>query len=299
MPNIAARAHAEWLPGMVKAALEDSGLAPAAITAVAATTGPGLIGGLLVGSCFARGWAIAQGKPFYAVNHLQGHALSVRLEQDVPFPYLLLLVSGGHSQLLVVESCQQMHLLGTTRDDAAGEAFDKVARMLGLPFPGGVALEKAARDGDADAVPLPLPLQGKPGCDFSFSGLKNAVRVWLEANPATTPQAVANMAAAFQRMAARHLAVQTGRAVEAARIRWPALGTLAVAGGVASNHTVREALQAVCARHSLRWIAPSPLLCTDNAAMIAWAALERRETGDKGDALDVLCRARWPLAQSL
>jgi N6-L-threonylcarbamoyladenine synthase len=248
-----------------------------------------------VGSSFARGLAIAQGKPFYAVNHLQGHALSVRLEQEVAFPYLLLLVSGGHSQLLVVENHERMHLLGTTRDDAAGEAFDKVAKMLGLSFPGGVALEKAATAGDANAVPLPLPLQGKPGCDFSFSGLKNAVRVWLEANPATTPQAAANVAAAFQRIAARHLAVQTGKAVEVAKTRWPALTTLAVAGGVASNRAVRESLQAVCTRHSLHWVAPAPLLCTDNAAMIAWAALERLKAGDTGDALGVPCRARWPV----
>jgi N6-L-threonylcarbamoyladenine synthase len=295
VPNIAARAHGAYIDTLVRQTVATAAIAPAKITAIAATTGPGLVGGLLVGASYAKGLAIGLSKPFYAVNHLQGHALSVRLVADVPFPYLMLLVSGGHSQLCVVEGVTTFYPLGSSLDDAAGEAFDKVAKMLGLGFPGGVAVEKAARDGNPDAVLLPEPLLTKKGYDFSFSGLKNAVRLAVMAAPPLNEATKADIAASFQRTAAHHLARRTERAAVFAKTGWPALSALAVVGGVAANQTVRSALEDVSSRQGLRLIFPPPVLCTDNAAMIAWAALERYQTGDAGDTLETVCRPRWPL----
>lgn len=291
VPEVAARAHLAHLPGMVARVLAAAGVAPAALAGVAATSGPGLIGGLVVGSGFGKGVALAHGVPFVAVNHLEAHALSATLpwldEGGAGFPFLLLLVSGGHSQCVAVEGLGRYRLLGTTRDDAVGEAFDKAAKLLGLPWPGGPALERLAEDGDARAVPLPRPMLGREGCDFSFSGLKTAV-----AQAAGKGFAPADIAASFQAAAAESLA---DRATRAAAML-PGATALVVAGGVAANRTVRAALQGVAARAGLRFLAPPLRLCTDNAVMVAWAGLRRLEAG-LPDGLDHAPRPRWPLAE--
>ena len=297
VPEIAARAHAEAMDGLARAALEESGLTLADIDAIAATSGPGLIGGVMAALMTAKGLALGSGKPLIAVNHLEGHALSPRLSEPLDFPYLLLLVSGGHTQLLVAEAVGTYHRLGSTLDDAAGEAFDKTAKVLGLGFPGGPALERCAASGNARRFDLPTPLKGKPGCDFSFAGLKTAARqIWdrLE-NPAE--QDKADLAASVQAAIAASLANRTGRALALFSERYPDVATprpLVVAGGVAANKTVRTALEAEADRHGFRLIAPPMKWCTDNAAMIALAGLEKLERGQT-DELDAPARARWPL----
>jgi N6-L-threonylcarbamoyladenine synthase len=291
VPEIAARTHLAYLPAMVARVLAQAGTAPARLAGVAATSGPGLIGGLIVGSGFGKGVALAQGIPFVAVNHLEAHALSATLPWieggPAVFPFLLLLVSGGHTQCVAVEGLGRTRLLGTTLDDAAGEAFDKAAKLLGLPWPGGPALERLATEGDAAAVPLPRPMLGRAGCDFSFSGLKTAV-----AQAVAKGFAPADIAASFQRAAAESLA---DRATHAA-LALPEATALVVAGGVAANRTVRAALLAVAARAGLRFLAPPPRLCTDNAVMVAWAGAWRLAAG-LADGLDHAPRPRWPLAE--
>ena len=287
VPEIAARAHVEALGPLVEAALADAGLAIADVDAIAATAGPGLIGGVMVGLLMAKGLALAAGRPLIAVNHLEGHALSPRLaDPDLAFPYLLLLASGGHCQLLLVEGVGRYRRLATTIDDAAGEAFDKTAKLLGLGFPGGPAVERAAAAGDAAAVPLPRPLVGTAEPHFSFAGLKSAV---LRARDAGT-HSVADIAASFQQAAVDCLVDRTRRALRHA----DGATALVVAGGVAANRAVRGALQDVARTHGLRFVAPPGWLCTDNAAMIAWAGCERFAAG-LTDPLDVPARARWPL----
>jgi N6-L-threonylcarbamoyladenine synthase len=291
VPEIAARAHLLHLPGMAARVLAEAGLAAGDLAGVAATSGPGLIGGLIVGSGFGKGIALACGLPFVAVNHLEAHALSATLPWleggPAEMPYLLLLVSGGHSQCVAVEGLGRYRLLGTTRDDAVGEAFDKAAKLLGLPWPGGPALERLAEGGDAAAVPLPRPMLGRPGCDFSFSGLKTAV-----AQAVAKGFAPADIAASFQAAAAESLA---DRAAHAAAMV-PEATALVVAGGVAANRRVRAALQAVAAEAGLRFLAPPPRLCTDNAVMVAWAGLRRLAAG-LADPLEHAPRPRWPLAE--
>jgi N6-L-threonylcarbamoyladenine synthase len=296
VPEIASRAHIEHLDGLVAEALAEAGLELDDLDAIAATAGPGLIGGVMVGLMTAKALAYATGKPLIAVNHLEGHALSVRISEDVPFPYLLLLVSGGHCQFLIVEGVGRYRRLGTTIDDAAGEAFDKTAKLLGLGYPGGPAIERIAKQGDAMRFSLPLPLKGKPGCDFSFSGLKTAVRLALEscgANPGE--QDKADLAASFQRTV---MAVILDRAKNAIALFDAAHGAsgkhFVVAGGVAANATLREGLVNLAADHGMRFTAPPMKLCTDNGAMIAWAGLERFRLGMIDD-LDAPARARWPL----
>ncbi|WP_076068791.1 tRNA (adenosine(37)-N6)-threonylcarbamoyltransferase complex transferase subunit TsaD [Sphingomonas montana] len=290
VPEIAARAHVEMLMPLVEGALADAGCTLADVDAVAATAGPGLIGGVMVGLVTGKALALAAGKPLIAVNHLEGHALSPRLsDPDLAFPYLLLLVSGGHCQLLFVEGVDRYRRLATTIDDAAGEAFDKTAKLLGLGFPGGPAVEIAARRGDARKVPLPRPLLGSPEPHFSFAGLKSAV---LRARDAGTHQPD-DIAAAFQQAVVDCLVDRTRRAME----RVDGATALVVAGGVAANGAVRSALSALAAAGGLRFVAPPLWLCTDNAAMIGWAGAERHAAG-LFDPLDIAARPRWPLDPS-
>ncbi|MGE3933776.1 MAG: tRNA (adenosine(37)-N6)-threonylcarbamoyltransferase complex transferase subunit TsaD [Rhodospirillaceae bacterium] len=296
VPEIAARAHLGALDGLIRQALAEAGIGFDGIDAVAATAGPGLIGGLLVGVMTGKGIAAARGLPFLAVNHLEGHALTARLTDGLEFPYLLLLVSGGHCQLLAVEGVGRYRRLGTTVDDAAGEAFDKVAKMLGLGYPGGPAVERAARDGDPARFPLPRPMLRRPGCDFSFSGLKTAVRQTVAALPPGPLAArdVADVCAAFQAAVADVVADRCANAIAAFRGMHRFAGALVVAGGVAANGGLRAALTALAAREGLPFVAPPPRLCTDNATMIAWAGVERLRLG-QADPLDAPARPRWPL----
>ena len=294
VPEIAARAHLRQLEPMIDAALRQTGLGLSAMDAVAATAGPGLIGGLMVGVMYAKAMAAARSVPFLAINHLEGHALTARLTDDVAFPYLLLLVSGGHTQLLLVCGVGDYRRLGTTIDDAAGEAFDKSAKLLGLGFPGGPALETLARGGHAARFSLPRPMKGRAGCDFSFSGLKTAVRQAAQGLRSDDVAARADLAAAVQTAIADCLADRTRNAVRMARASHAGLARLVVAGGVAANGAVREALARLCAEEQLNFVAPPLALCTDNAAMIAWAGIERRRLGLESP-LDFAPRPRWPL----
>lgn len=289
VPEIAARAHLERIDGLVAQALDEAGLGLADLDGIAATGGPGLIGGVMVGVMTAKALAFAHDKPFIAVNHLEGHALSVRLTEPVEFPYLLLLVSGGHCQLLTVRGPGDFTRLGTTIDDAAGECFDKTAKLLGLGFPGGPAVEKAAVGGDPRRFALPRPMWRKPGCDFSFSGLKTAVRLAVEKLPAGDPQAIADLCASFQRTVGDVFADRCANALALA----PS-STLVVAGGVAANVYLRGRLEEIAASHGAILVAPPVRLCTDNGAMIAWAGAERLRLGQV-DALDFRPRPRWPL----
>ena len=289
VPEIAARAHLERIDGLLAQALDEAGVGLADLDAIAATGGPGLIGGVMVGVMTAKALAFAHDKPFIAVNHLEGHALSVRLTEPVSFPYLLLLVSGGHCQLLTVRGPGDFTRLGTTIDDAAGECFDKTAKLLGLGFPGGPAVEKAAEGGDPRRFALPRPMWRKPGCDFSFSGLKTAVRQTVEKLPADDPRAVADLCASFQRTVGDVFADRCANALALA----PS-STLVVAGGVAANVYLRGRLEDVAAAHGARLVAPPVRLCTDNGAMIACAGVERLRLGQV-DALDFRPRPRWPL----
>jgi N6-L-threonylcarbamoyladenine synthase len=289
VPEIAARAHLERIDGLVTQAMDEAGLSFSELDGVAATGGPGLIGGVMVGMMTAKALAFAHEKPLIAVNHLEGHALSVRLTENVSFPYLLLLVSGGHCQLLVVRGPGDYRRLGTTIDDAAGECFDKTAKLLGLGFPGGPAIERAAVGGDPQRFTLPRPMWRKPGCDFSFSGLKTAVRQTVEKLPQGDARAVADLCASFQRTVGD---VFADRCANALAIE--PMDTLVVAGGVAANLYLRGRLEEVAARHGARLVAPPVKLCTDNGAMIAWAGIERLRLG-RTDALDFAPRPRWPL----
>ena len=294
VPEIAARAHLGRLDRLVLRALKEAAVTLAEIDAVAAAAGPGLIGGLIVGTMMAKGVAWAAGKPFIAVNHLEAHALSVRLTDDVAFPYLLLLVSGGHCQLLVCAGVGRYTRLGATLDDAAGEAFDKTAKLIGLGYPGGPAIERAAQGGDPRRFALPRPLAGRPGCDFSFSGLKTAVRrIALERDPLDARDR-ADLAASIELAICEALCDRTANAIAWFRRHQPAGRSLVVAGGVAANTRLRHRLAALAHSSELGFVAPPASLCTDNAAMIAWAGLERLRLG-LVDGLDAAPRPRWPL----
>jgi len=285
VPEIAARAHAERIAPMIAEVMEEAGMELPDLSAIAATAGPGLIGGVMVGLVSAKALAMASDIPLIAVNHLEGHALSPRLvDETLEFPYLLLLVSGGHCQILRCEGVGQYRRLATTIDDAVGEAFDKTAKILGLGFPGGPAVEKLAREGDPKAVPLPRPLVGGKEPHFSFAGLKSAVLRAHESGQHDT----ADIAASFQQAAVDCLVDRLERAI-ADGGHAPAL---VVAGGVAANASVRGALEALAQRHDMRFVAPPAKLCTDNAAMIAWAGCERL---GQNDPLDFKARPRWPL----
>jgi N6-L-threonylcarbamoyladenine synthase len=297
VPEIAARSHLDHLDGLIAEAMRRAGLRFADLDAVAATGGPGLIGGVMVGVTTAKAIAAVAERPFIAVNHLEGHALTARLTDDVAFPFLLLLISGGHCQLLIVEEVGRYKRLGTTVDDAAGEAFDKGAKLLGLGYPGGPAIERAAAGGNAARFELPRPMVGRPEPDFSFSGLKTALRqrvAELTARGPLSAQDRDDLAAALQAAIADCLADRTERAIELARTRCPDLAALVVAGGVAANGFIRARLQAIAAAAGLRLVVPPARLCTDNATMIAWAGIERLRRG-LVDGLDFAPRPRWPL----
>jgi N6-L-threonylcarbamoyladenine synthase len=286
VPEIAARAHVEILPHLVRQVLAEADLTIGDVDAIAATAGPGLIGGVMVALLTGKGLALAAGKPLIALNHLEGHALSPRLvDPGLGFPYLLLLVSGGHCQVLEVRGVGDYTRVATTIDDAVGEAFDKAAKLLGLPYPGGPALEALAAAGKADAVPLPRPLVGSGEPHFSFAGLKSAVQRAVAAGEHDR----ADIAASFQQAVVDCLVDRTARALAASEA--PAL---VVAGGVAANGAVRRALAELAASSGRRFAVPPAWLCTDNAAMIAWAGAERLAAG-LTDRLDAPARARWPL----
>ncbi len=287
VPEIAARAHAERLGPMLEDVMQDAGLTLENIDAIAATAGPGLIGGVMVGLVSGKALAMAADKPLLAINHLEGHALSPRLaDAELGFPYLLLLVSGGHCQILSVEGVGEYRRMATTIDDALGEAFDKTAKILGLGYPGGPAVEKLAKEGDPKAVPLPRPLKGSQEPHFSFAGLKSAVLRAAESGE----HDAADIGASFQQAAVDCL---IDRLEMALRDAGP-LPALVVAGGVAANQTIRTALEALATKHGMRFVAPPLALCTDNAAMIAWAGCERLPLG-QSDPLDFKARPRWPL----
>lgn len=299
VPEIAARAHVEAVDGVVAAALADAGLGFDALTGIAATLGPGLIGGLIVGAMTGKAIAAARNLAFVGINHLEGHALTPRLTDGVAYPYLLLLVSGGHTQILLVRGLGDYERWGSTIDDALGEAFDKTAKLLGLPHPGGPSVERLAAGGDPSRFPLPRPMKGEARLDFSFSGLKTALRQAATAAAPLRQADVADLCAAFQAAAADSVADRIGRALRRYRDECPELAepVLAVAGGVAANRAIRAALDVACAGHGVRLVAPPPALCTDNGAMIAYAGLERLEAGHR-DGMDVPVRARWPLDET-
>ncbi len=308
VPEIAARAHSDHLHHLVEAALSDAAISLDDIDAVAATSGPGLIGGVMIGMVAAKTLAAVQGVPFVAVNHLEGHALTPRLTDDIAYPYLLLLVSGGHTQILVVEGVGQYRRWGTTLDDAAGECFDKSAKMMGLPYPGGPEIQKIAQECEdgASAVArfnLPTPMKGRVDPDFSFSGLKTAIRQAVEAMPGDVLDRsdIADLAYAFQETVADVIVDRCARAVAQFRDVYAGENVrLVVSGGVAANSAIRARLKAFCAEHGIESYAPPLSLCGDNAAMIAWAGYEKLialgcELGALGDSLEFKARPRWPL----
>ena len=299
VPEIAARAHVNHLDRLIAQAMREAGLSYDELDGIAATAGPGLLGGVIVGLTMAKAIALATGKPLIAVNHLEGHALTARLLQKVDFPYLLLLISGGHTQFQIVEGVGTYHRLGTTIDDALGEAFDKVAKLLGLGYPGGPQVEARARQGDPARFDFPRPLKGRKDCNFSFSGLKTAVREVVTGLGTLTDQDVADVCASFEAAVAETMADRLRMAVHLFRASHPEVQrpALIVAGGVAANRKLKEVFEQAAALHGLSLIVPPPRLCTDNAAMIAWAGAERLALGLTDD-LGVAARARWPLDQA-
>ncbi len=296
VPEIAARVHVTHLDGLVGRAMAEAGIEFDALHGVAATAGPGLLGGLLVGLTAGKAISMAWDIPFLAINHLEGHALTPRLLADCPFPYLLLLISGGHTQFQLVEGVGRYKRLGTTIDDALGEAFDKVAKLLGLGYPGGPRVESYAKRGDNKRFDFPRPLKGRADCNFSFSGLKTAVREVVHGLGELTEQDVADVCASFELAVAETLADRLKRAFQQFREMHPDVEspTLVVAGGVAANQTLRGVFETVSNRHGFKLNVPPFNLCTDNAAMIAWAGAERLSLG-LTDNIDFAARPRWPL----
>jgi len=294
VPEIAARAHVEIIDGLVDRALRRARVGARDLDGVAAAAGPGLIGGVLVGLMTGKGVALAAGKPFIAVNHLEAHALVARLPGRLAFPYLLLLASGGHTQILAVKGVGDYERLGATMDDAIGEAFDKTAKMLGLPYPGGPAVEIAARDGDPMRFQLPRPLLGRPNADFSLSGLKTATRVAAQAIAPLRPRDVADLCASFQAAVVDVIEDRMRVGLRLFRDRVGAAQGVVIAGGVAANAAIRDAMARFCAQAGLPLVAPPQNLCTDNGAMIAWAGIERLRRG-LVDNMAAPARPRWPL----
>jgi N6-L-threonylcarbamoyladenine synthase len=301
VPEIAARAHAEKLDHVVERAFAAAGVGLADLDGIAVTAGPGLIGGVLSGVMLAKGLALGSGLPLVGVNHLAGHALTPRLTDGLAFPYLMLLVSGGHCQFLLVTGAETFQRLGGTIDDAPGEAFDKTAKLLGLGQPGGPLVEAEARGGDARRFAFPRPLLDRPGCDMSFSGLKTALLRARDALVATQGglhgQDRRDLCAGFQMAVADVLAEKSRRAMESYLALNPAVPAFAVAGGVAANQVIRAKLETLCTGLGVRFLAPPLRLCTDNAAMIAWAGIERFRLGHR-DGMDLAARPRWPLDAS-
>ncbi|WP_295174474.1 tRNA (adenosine(37)-N6)-threonylcarbamoyltransferase complex transferase subunit TsaD [uncultured Brevundimonas sp.] len=294
VPEIAARSHVEMIAEVTRRAMAEADLGYDGLDGIAATAGPGLVGGVMVGLSFGKAAALARGLPLVAVNHLEGHAVSARLGAEVAYPFLLLLVSGGHCQLLEVRGVGDMSRIGATIDDAAGEAFDKIAKALGLGYPGGPALERLAMQGDGSRIDLPRALLGRKDCDFSFSGLKTAA--FRIAQTCETEQDKADLADAVQNAIARQLSDRSERAL-AAYAEAHEHRLFVVAGGVAANKTIRATLQATAAKHGFDFLAPPMAYCTDNAAMIALAGAERLALGLTSD-IDVVARPRWPLDEA-
>lgn len=290
VPEIAARAHLSAIDHIIREALRQAETDFSRIDGIGVTAGPGLVGGLMVGLMTAKAISASRNIPYLAINHLEGHALTARLTDDVSYPYLLLLVSGGHSQIIRVDGLGDYTRLATTIDDAVGEAFDKTAKLLGLGFPGGPNVEKAAHKGDASRFSLPMPLRGQDTLNMSFSGLKTAIRTQAQKLVPLSEQDVADLCASMQKTIAEILVDRCARAMAVSS----GINTLVVAGGVASNMEIRSSLDALCTARGYRLIAPPLKLCTDNAAMIAWAALERFERGEKS-GMDLAPRSRWPL----
>ncbi len=298
VPEIAARAHVEALDGIVAAALSEADVSLSDLDVIAATAGPGLIGGLIVGLMTGKAIAAASGKQLVPVNHLEAHALTARMTDGIGFPYLVLLVSGGHTQILLARGVGDYERWASTIDDALGEAFDKTAKLLSLPYPGGPAVEKAAASGDPARFALPRPLKGEARPDFSFSGLKTAVRQAASAVAPLSDQDVSDICASFQQAIVETLADRVSRSLERFSAEFPdaATPTLVVAGGVAANKAIRATLEELCNRHGFRFLAPPLELCTDNAAMVAWVGLERLAAGLVDEhAEEAAPRPRWPL----
>jgi N6-L-threonylcarbamoyladenine synthase len=296
VPEIAARAHASHLDRLIRRALDEAHLTLDDIDGVAATAGPGLIGGLLVGLTTAKAVALAKNKPLLAINHLEAHALTPRLLGSLDFPYLLLLISGGHTQFQIVEGVGCYRRIGTTIDDALGEAFDKTAKLLGLPYPGGPEVEGLAREGKPGRFDFPRPLKGRAGCNFSFSGLKTAVREAVAELGSLERSDKADICASFEAAIADTMRDRLSRALRLFKATFPAMRepVLVVAGGVAANHRLKSTFESLCARHGFSLVVPPAHLCTDNAAMVAWAGAERLALG-LTDPLDAEAKARWPL----
>ena len=299
VPEIAARAHLSALDNIIKTALEEADCDLSQIDGIGVTAGPGLVGGLMVGLMTAKALTVSAQIPYLAINHLEGHALTARLTNNTPYPYLLLLVSGGHTQILCVRGLGDYERWATTIDDAIGEAFDKTAKLLGLGFPGGPNVEKHARSGDANAFRFPKPLKGKFTLNMSFSGLKTAIRQEAERLAPLSENAIADLCASMQKTVAEILADRCSLAMNRFEETQTASGInrLVVAGGVASNTLIRRKLDELCEGKNWELIAPPLMLCTDNAAMIAWAALERFEQG-QSSSLDMAPRSRWPLDET-
>ncbi len=294
VPELAARAHVEHLDVLMDRAVTGAGLRYGDLDAIAAAAGPGLIGGVMIGLTMGKTVALATGKPFIAVNHLEAHALTARMTDNVRFHYLLLLVSGGHTQLIAVKGVGDHLRLGTTIDDAVGEAFDKVGKLLGLPYPGGPHVERKALTGDPQRFALPRPMLGRPNADFSLSGLKTAVRLTVERAGPLTQTDVADLCASFQAAVVDVIADRTRAALKAFREKVGAPEALVVAGGVAANESIRRGLQRLAQAAGLKLVTPSPALCTDNGAMIAWTGIERLRLGLVDD-FAFAPRPRWPL----
>jgi N6-L-threonylcarbamoyladenine synthase len=305
VPEIAARAHLEHVDDIVNSCMQRAQISLNEVDAIAASCGPGLIGGVVVGAMTAKALALALNKPFVAVNHLEGHALCARIAHSIEFPYLLLLVSGGHCQILVVKNVGEYQRLGTTIDDAAGEAFDKVAKMLGLGYPGGPMIEKLAATGDESRFTLPRPLIGSGDCNLSFSGLKTAVRKIIETYSADgdidhiilPKQDVADICACFQMTATDCLVCKLERAIKYFKQNYPDGQHVVVSGGVAANTYLRNHLRDLAEKHGLEFAAPPIRFCTDNGVMVAWAGLERFRAGYTS-SLDFKPRPRWPLDEN-
>lgn len=295
VPEIAARAHVSHLDRLIGEALSEARVTMADLDGIAATAGPGLIGGVLVGLTMAKAIALAAGKPLLAINHLEAHALTPRLTGELAFPYLLLLVSGGHTQFQIVEGVGRYRRIGTTIDDALGEAFDKTAKLLGLPYPGGPEVEELAHRGNPERFAFPRPLKGRKDCDFSFSGLKTAVREVVRSLDDLDDQTAADICASFERAVGETMRDRLIQAMRRFRESHEAAErVLVVSGGVAANQALRRGFEEVCAEKGFRLVIPPIHLCTDNAAMVAWAGAERLALGLIDD-LDVPARARWPL----
>lgn len=296
VPEVAARAHLDKIDDLIRGALADAKLSFKDLSGIAATCGPGLIGGVMVGAMMGKALSSALKLPFIAVNHLAAHALTTRLTNNVQFPYLLLLVSGGHSQIMIVHGVETFEPLGTTIDDAVGECFDKSAKLLGLSYPGGPLVEKLATGGNTDLFPFPRPMTGRDGCDMSFSGLKTAIRQTVEDLSPLTEQQRSDIAASLQSTIAAILVDRVGNGFKIMQQESVQPTALVVAGGVAANQTIRAALTKLASQQGVPFVAAPPALCTDNGVMIAWAGLEKLRLG-KTDPLDTACRPRWPLEQ--